>query len=316
MNIVFLGTPACALPSLDALVGAGHVVPLVVTRPDRPAGRSAAPQAPPVKRWAVERGTAVLQPRSPRSPELLARLQSLEPDLLVVVAYGRILPGPLLELLRHGAINVHFSLLPRYRGAAPVQWALARGEATTGVTTMQIRERLDEGEILLQQEVSIEPREHAPRLQQRLSDIGAALLVETLERLRSGTLTPRSQDQAQATFAPLLRAADGEADLFLAAREVEGRIRGFDPWPGVWARKNDRRLRLVDGDALVGPPVSEPPGRIVAFEGGALQLVCGEGSRLALHRVQPEGRRTISARDAMNGRQLTVGDHLEGRIQA
>ena len=314
MKIAVLGTPQTAVPSLEALLGAGHRVELVVTQPDRPAGRSRTPRAPAVKLRAEQAGLPVAQPRRVKRPAFAESLRETGVDLLVVVAYGRILPRAVLDAAPRGAINVHFSLLPRYRGAAPVQWALARGEEVTGVTTMQIVEALDEGDVLLRREVAIERGEHAPQLSHRLADAGAELLVETVAALARDELRPRPQDHSQVTYAPILEREHGNVDLSLDAREVEGRIRGFDPWPGVWVRKGRKRLRLLDAEALVGPggASGDAPGRVVAVEDDALIVACGNGTRLAVRTLQAEGRRAVAARDAVNGRLLQPGDRLEG----
>ncbi len=311
MKLVFLGTPRVAVPAINALIDAGHEIGLVVTQPDRPSGRSRRPAAPPVKQVAVVHGLEVSQPYKVRNEAFRESIASRKPDLLVVVAYGRILPGEVLRAAPLGAVNVHFSLLPRYRGAAPVQWALARGESVTGVTTMLMNERMDEGDILLQREVAIAPGEHAPALQERLAAIGAELLLETLSGVESGSIEPRPQDHALATMAPIIKKSDGEADPALHAREIEGRVRGFDPWPGVWLRRSGKRLRLVEVRALDASPRKEPAGLIAGLTPEGLVMVCGEGSSLLLTKVQPEGRRALSARDAVNGRQIEVGDRLE-----
>lgn len=315
VRVVFLGTPPSAVPALEALIAADHVVPLVVTQPDRPSGRSAVLQPPAVKRAAFERGIEVLQPAAVRDPTFLESLSRAGPELLVVVAYGRILPGAVIGLPPRGAVNLHFSLLPRYRGAAPVQWALARCEEITGVTTMHMNERMDEGDLLLSRSVSIERGEHAPALTSRLARIGAALLVETLARAEDGSLDPRPQDSSVATYAPRLTSLDGEADFGLTAREIEGRIRGFDPWPGVWAVRGGRRIRLVEASAVAGERLREEPGRVVAREGEAILVSCGGGTRLAVEAIQPEGRRPIRATEAIHGRQIAVGDLLHGASQ-
>lgn len=312
MKIVFLGTPQAAVPTLTALLDAGHDVALVVCRPDRPAGRSGKPLPPAVKRAAVAHGLEVYQPTRLRRGAFHETLAARHPDLLVVVAYGRILPGPVLGIPRLGSVNVHFSLLPRYRGAAPVQWALARGETVTGVTTMRISERLDEGAVLLQEEVAIGEAEHAPELQSRLSDVGARLLLRTIDGLAAGTTEPRAQDPGCATYAPLLRRADGEADPSMEALELEGRVRGFDPWPGVWLRRAGKRIRLVEVRALGRAEGPVRPGRVGEPGAEGLPLECGGNSRLLLIRVQPEGGRVLTARDALNGRHLRPGDVLEG----
>jgi methionyl-tRNA formyltransferase len=310
VKVVFLGTPEVAVPSLVALASAGHDLRLVVTQPDRPSGRSGTPVPPPVKRAAAARGIAVEQPLRLRGQSFVERLRTVAPDVLVIVAYGRILSRAVLDVATHGAVNLHFSLLPAYRGAAPVQWALARGETKTGLTTMKLNERMDEGDILLQQEVVIEADEHAPALRERLSTLGSPLLTETLARLAAGTLEPRPQDPTQASLAPLLSQADGAIRLSLTAREIAGRVRGFDPWPGVWVRRGDRRLRLVAARELHGT-VPDVPGQVLELTPEGLIMACGSGTRLALRRVQPQGRKALDVRDAVNGRQILPGDRLE-----
>lgn len=312
MRLVFLGTPEAAVPSLQALVEAGRDVALVVTRPDRPVGRSSRLRPPPVKVAAQAAGLETFQPERARGAVFLERLAQASPEVLVVVAYGKILGRRVLELPRRGAVNLHFSLLPRYRGAAPVAWALARGEKRTGVSTMLINERMDEGDILLQKEVAIEQGERAPELERRLAAVGARLLVETLARLDEGAIEPRAQDPALATYAPMLSPRDGELDPQLGAAEIEGRVRGFEPWPGVWAVRGGRRLRLVEARSLPDRSCSEPPGTLVELVGDGLIMACAGGSALLISRVQPEGGRPIGARDAVNGRHLQLGDRLEG----
>jgi len=312
VRAIFLGTPPSAVPTLEAMVEAGHVVARVVTRPDRPAGRSGAARAPAVKVAGERLGIEVAQPASIRTPEFAQSLRAADPDVLVVVAYGRILPRAILDAARIAPVNVHFSLLPRYRGAAPVQWALAAGETDTGVTTMRMSEGLDEGDVLLQEAVRIEPQEHAPALLERLSGIGAGLLIRTLDGLARGTLAPRPQDPSHASYAPILKPEDGVADFARTAREIEGRVRGFDPWPGVWARRGGRRVRIVEARAVECALVTEPSGRVLALEDDTLLVACGAGTVLAVRAIQPEGRRVLSARDAVNGRQLLPGDDLDG----
>ena len=309
MKVVFLGTPQAAVESLTALVEAGHELLGVVTRPDRPVGRSARPLPPPVKRAAEELGLEVRQPRGVKRRAFAESLEALRPDILVVVAYGRILPPAVLGVAPHGAVNLHFSLLPAYRGAAPVQWALAGCEERTGVTTMRLNEKMDEGDLLLQRAVAVEEREHAPALQTRLAGVGSALLLETLAGLESGTLESHAQDHSAATYAPMLSAADGEIEFSLPARAVEGRVRGLDPWPGVWVRRGEKRLRLIEAVALPGK-VAEEAGRVLELTPEGLVVACGGGSRLGLLRVQPEGRRVLEVRDAVNGRQIAPGDLL------
>jgi methionyl-tRNA formyltransferase len=316
VRLVFLGTPAAAVPALRALHAAGHDVAQVITQPDRPAGRSGTPRFTPVKEAALELGLPVAQPLRVRDATFLATVRGPGADALVVVAYGRILPRSVLEAAPLGAINVHFSLLPKYRGAAPVQWALVNREPVTGVTTMQITEGLDEGPLLLQSAVAIDRGEHAPALTGRLSVLGAGLLLRTLEGVAAGTITAVEQDPSEVSYAPLLRVSDGWADFRRTAREMEGRIRGLDPWPGVWAWRQGRRIRLVEGEALpgeetlAGTPAEE--GTVLGLKDGALLVSCGYGSLLAVRQLQLEGRRPLSAREAWSGRQVAPGDRLEG----
>jgi methionyl-tRNA formyltransferase len=316
VRLVFLGTPQAAVPSFHALIDAGHEVVLAVTQPDRPSGRSRQPKPPAIKRAAIERDVELFQPTKVRNTAFREKLSSRRPDLLVVVAYGRILPGSVLSLAPSGAINVHFSLLPSYRGAAPVQWALARGESISGVTTMQMNERMDEGDLLLQVELPIEEGEHAPALSRRLAEVGAELIVRTLSELQRGALRPVPQEHARATLAPLLRREDGEIGPELTAREIEGRVRGFDPWPGVWLRRSGRRLRLVEARAIERNREGDLPGTITELTDDGLEMVCGRGTCLLLTLVQPEGRRVMTVRDAANGRQLQPGDRLEAAAES
>ena len=318
VRIVFFGTPDVAVPALKHLVEAGHDIPLVVTQPDRPSGRSRRPVAPPVKTFALDAGLTVEQPDKVRNRRFRKRVGACNPDLLAVVAFGRILSLRLIEQTPLGAVNLHFSLLPRYRGAAPVQWALAHGERTTGVTTIAINAALDEGDTLLQKEVPILPGEHAPALFGRLAAIGAPILAETVQGLASGTHEPTPQRHADATQAPLLAREDGWIDPeVLEARLVEGRIRGFDPWPGVWLLRGEKRLRLVRAEALdefsrlsSDAPLDEP-GRLVALVSGGAALICAGRTALRLITLQPDGRGAISVEDALNGRQIAIGERLE-----
>ena len=311
MRVVFLGTPATAVPALTAILEAGHEVPLVVTQPDRPAGRSREPQPPPVKSAAAARGIGVVQPAGVRGAAFAGSLAAARPDVLAVVAFGRILPRAVLDAAPLGAINVHFSLLPELRGAAPVQWALARGAIETGVTTFRLDEGLDTGDVILQERVAIERDEHAPALLERLAARGAALLVETLAGLAAGTLRPVPQDHARATAAPILRREDGFWRPAWSASEIEGRVRGFDPWPGVWARRAGKRLRLVDVAALREASTETPSGTVFEGPAAAMFLACAGGSVAEIRSVQIEGRRPMTAREARHGRQISPGDRLE-----
>jgi methionyl-tRNA formyltransferase len=306
-----MGTPESALPSLQAILAAGHDVPLVCTQPDRPAGRRKAPQPPPVKVLALARGLNVMQPEKVRTPQFLDAIIEAAPDVVAVVAYGRMLTRQVLDAARHGAVNLHFSLLPAFRGAAPVQWALARGETTTGVTTFRIDDGLDTGDLLGQQPVAISKREHAPALLGRLSTEGARLLVATLEGLAAGSITPKPQDHRRATAAPLLTREDGRWDPAWTARELEGRVRGFDPWPGVWARNVGKRLRIIEAASLEDATTAEGPGTVVSGDALGVRIACARGTVALVDSVQLEGGRPMHAREAVNGRLLSPGDRIE-----
>lgn len=315
MKVVFLGTPAAAVPALEALLAAGHEVRLVVSQPDRASGRSNRLVAPPVKACALNHGLQVLQPATVRTREFLSAIAADRPQVLVVVAFGRILPKQVLDAAPLGAINVHFSLLPTLRGAAPVQWALARGERETGVTTFRLDLGVDTGDLLLQKRVAIDAGEHAPALLARLSAVGAALLVETLAGLENRSIIPSPQDHERASHAPILTRADGLWDPAWTASDLEGRTCGFDPWPGVWARRAETRIRIVDARALPGARTEGVAGAVLALEGESIHMACAAGTVASIGAVQPEGRRTMNAREACNGRQLLPGDRL-GRIES
>src|ERR1700729_4358018 len=235
MRLVFCGTPEFAVPTLEAVIAAGHEVALVVTQPDRAAGRGMEVQVRPVKRVAVARGIPVVQPEKIKTnAEFRGRLEAIAPDVILVVAYGRIIPQWMLELPRFGNVNLHGSLLPKYRGAAPIQWAVANGEIVTGVTTMRIDAGLDTGAILLQQKLPIGPNDTAVTIAPPLADIGADLVVQTLRGLKAGTIQPHPQDNSRSSLAPILKKEDGLVDFTRTAAEISNRIRGFQPWPGAY----------------------------------------------------------------------------------
>lgn len=309
MRLAFLGTGRFAVPCLEAVLDAGHDVVALVTQPDRESGRGRELAPPPTKLAALARGLAVQQPRRIRLPEAVEALAALAPEILVVVAYGQILPPAVLGLAPRGALNVHASLLPLYRGAAPIQWAVARGESETGVTTMQLDEGLDTGPILLARATPIGPEETAGELQERLAALGATLLLETLAGLAADRLQPRPQDHARATLAPILRKEDGRVDWRLAAREVGWRVRGFHPWPGMTATWQGRGLKLLRvAEALPGPG---EPGQVLAVEAQGVLVGCGGGSRLRLVEVQPESRRAMPAGAWAAGARVRPGDRFD-----
>lgn len=305
-----MGTPEAAVPTLRRCLEDGHEVAAVWTQPDSPAGRGYKLKAPPVKEFAQLCGLKIHQPAKIRTEEARTLFASYEADAAVVVAYGRILPPLFLRAPLRGCINVHFSLLPKYRGAAPVNWAIVRGESVTGVTTMQMDEGLDTGAILLQQETAIGPEETAPGLMLRLSLSGADLLGETLRRLDE--IKPREQRHDEATFAPVLKREDGLIDWRASAFEIERRVRGFQPWPNAYTRSDAGRLvvwRALAQETVAGATPFEH-GAIIEAHNDDLYVACGQATVLRLQEVQPEGKRRMSARDFLNGARLHVGQRL------
>lgn len=302
-----MGTPRFAVPTLD-LLHLHHQIAGVFTQPDRPSGRGQNPAPPPVKQEALRRGLPVQQPEKIRTPEVLELLRSLAPQAIVIVGYGRIIPQSIIDLPPLGCINLHASLLPKYRGAAPINWALIRGETRTGLTTMKIDAGLDTGPMLLRQEVGIEPEDDAVTLGQRMSVLGAALLAETLRRLEIGDLEPTPQDHSQATLAPILKKEDGLLDWNWAAREIANRVRGLAPWPGAYTHFRGAlfhvgRACLTAGNAA---HAEREPGTLVG-RGNRLLAVCGDGP-LELLEVQLEGKRRLSAADFLHGARLKPGE--------
>ena len=308
MRIVFMGTPDSAVPSLQRVLSDGHDVVAVWTQPDKPAGRGDKMHAPPVKAFALERGLNIAQPQKIRTAESKALFASYQADLAVVVAYGRILPAEYLTAPRLGCINVHFSLLPQYRGAAPVNWAIVNGEARTGVTTMFIQEELDSGPILLQREAQIGSTETATELMERLAEMGAELLGETLNRLDE--IKPVSQDESKATFAPMLSKANGLIDWTTNAAAIERRVRGFQPWPNAYTHWKSHRLIVWKSVRGADAQQSASPGEVIAAHGDDLIVSCGEKTALHLLEVQLEGKRRMVARDFLNGTHLQIGDRF------
>jgi methionyl-tRNA formyltransferase len=304
MRLIFLGTPAFAVPTLERMIEDGHEVPAVITQPDRPKGRSQELAASPVKQAAQRRGLAVYQPERIRRPEALELLSGFHADGMVVVGYGQIIPQAVIDLTPHGIVNVHASLLPKYRGAAPVQWAIARGETRTGVTTMQIDAGLDTGDILLQAETAIGPEETSVELAERLSRIGADLLSETMAGLARGDIERRKQDSSGATLAPILKKEDGLIDWKKSAAEIHNAVRGFLPWPGAYTHFRGQRLHVWQ--ARVAPETARQaaarPGQTMCAA-HSLFAACGAGA-LELLEVQLEGKKKIAAADFLNGRRL------------
>ena len=312
MKLLFCGTPEFAVPTLKRLHAARHAFAAVVTQPDRPRGRGLEPAPAPVKQAAVAVRLRVEQPEKLRGEAGRALLTKYQPEAVVIVGYGQIIPADLLPLPPCGWINLHASLLPKYRGAAPVQWALIRGETKTGVTTMRIDPGLDTGPILLQREEPIRPDDTTLTLTARLAELGAELMAETLKRLAAGSVTPRPQDHSQATKAPLLKKEDGRVDWSLAAPEIYNRIRGLAPWPGAWTGFRGKLAHLWRSE-----PVEAPPGVVKALTPGtllvekhALFAACGQGTWLRLDELQPADRKRMSATDFINGLHVRSGDRF------
>lgn len=310
MRVVFLGSGRFAIPSLEALLNAGHDVAAVVTQPDREKGRGRQLAPPPVKPVAVGHGLPVLQPRRVREAEAIAALERLRPELQVVVAYGQILPRAVIDIAPRGTLNVHASLLPRYRGAAPIQWAIACGETQTGVTTMLIDEGLDTGPILRARTTAIGPEETAGELEPRLAVLGGELLVETLAELEAGRLQPTPQDHARATLAPLLKKEDARIDWSQPAGVIACRIRGFQPWPGAFTDVEGRTLKVLRAVALASPAAPATPGVLLQADADGITIACGERTALRLLEVQPESRRAMAAAAYAAGARLTPGQRL------
>jgi methionyl-tRNA formyltransferase len=311
MNVVFCGTPRFAVPTLTTLVNSGFTVSLVVTQPDKPRGRGLEVVFSPVKHAALQFGLPVVQPEKIKNNEQFrSQLSSLAPDAVIVVGYGRIIPQWMIDLPLLGNLNVHASLLPKYRGAAPIQWAIASGESVTGVTTMRIDAGLDTGEVLLQKELPILADDTAETLAPRLADLGAALMIETLYGLQAGTLTGRSQDHSKATLAPVLKKEDGLIDFQRTAVEIWNRLRGFQPWPGAYTRFRGKQLQIHAAKPLPSLSTSTP-GELVA-ENDSFIVGCGNKSALEVTELQLEGKKRMSARDFLHGYRLTPGERLGG----
>jgi methionyl-tRNA formyltransferase len=298
LDLIFCGTPRFAVPTLEKLVGAAFRIHLVVTQPDRPKGRGLELVQAPVKDSALKLNLPITQPdRIKTNDEFRAQLTALRPDAIIVVGYGRIIPQWMLDLPPLGNINLHASLLPKYRGAAPIQWAIANGETVTGVTTMRIDAGLDTGDVLQQQQLAIAPNDTAETLAPRLAAIGADLMVETLLALQSGTIHPRPQDNAQATLAPILKKEDGLIDFSRSATDISNRIRGFQPWPGAYTKFRGKTLQIIKAR----PTTDELPPAELHADSNRLQVGCGHHTSLELLEIQLEGKKRTSAGDFLRG---------------
>ncbi len=311
MRVVFFGSPAAALPAFEALLKAGHDIPLVVTQPDRPAGRGRRLTPCPVKRFALERGLPTIEPERIRRDEAaLAKLRAASPDIQVVVAYGQIMPGPVIYLPPLHTVNVHFSLLPRYRGASPVEWAILNGEAKTGVTIFELNEKMDEGDVYVWEETSIGPNETAAELEGRLAAIGADLLVRTLPRIRELPRFP--QDHARATYARKIAKEDGLLAWTDEAAVIDRKVRAFHPWPSAFTFWRGKRLIIHRGSPLPGPAGDRPAGEVVEAGKEGIIVACGQRTAYRITSLQPEGRPKMDAFAFSLGGGIRPGDILGG----
>ena len=307
-HLVFCGTPGFAVPALEALARAGFTVDLVVTRPDKPKGRGMEMAVSPVKQAALSLELPVAQPDTIKNNgDFRAQLQTLKPEAIVVVGYGRIIPQWMIDLPPLGNINLHSSVLPKYRGAAPIQWAVACGETVTGVTTMRIDAGLDTGDILLQREVPIAADDTAETLSPKLAAVGAELMVGTLRGLRERTVLPQAQDHSRASLAPILRKEDGRIDFSRSAAEIHNRLRGFQPWPGAFTGFRGKQLVICSARVVIGTGLPSPGSLLV--EDNRLLAGCRD-CFLELVEVQPEGKKRMAARDFINGYRPQSGEKL------
>lgn len=311
MKLIFMGTPEFAVPSLKRLIEDGHELRAVFTQPDKPAGRGKHLQAPPVKLFALEQGIAVHQPpRIKTNEEVRAVFDRIAPDACIVAAYGKILPEWLLAIPRLGCINVHASLLPKYRGAAPINWAIANGERETGVTIMQMDKGMDTGPMLAKRAIAISDEETAPLLSMRLAQLGAEVLSETLLSIERGQIKAESQDEREATYAPILKREDGMLDWRMSAREIANRTRAFQPWPGTYTMFRGARLTFWRASAVEIKSEPAAPGVITNIDNSGITVACAGSTSLRVEELQAEGKRRMLARDFVNGMRVSVGDRV------
>jgi methionyl-tRNA formyltransferase len=311
MRILFCGTPHFAVPTFIQLLAQPDIeIAAVITQPDRPRGRGRQISASPVKEAAIAANVPVHQPEKIRSPEAQDLLQKLAPDCIVIIAYGQIIPASLLKITKLGWINLHASLLPKYRGAAPINWAIANGETETGLTTMRIDAGMDTGDILLQEEIDIAPEETAPELTESMAEAGAPLMIDTLRGLDAGKLIPRPQNSDEATYAPLLKKEDGRIDWNRPAQEIYNRMRGFAPWPGAYTSFRGQTCHLWAEPFPLGTLTGAAPGTILREESQIL-IACGHATLLRLISIKVEGRKQISSVEFANGARLTERERFD-----
>ncbi len=307
MRVVFMGTPEFSVPCLERLVGDGHEVVGVFTQPDKPKGRGKQMSMPPVKEKALEYGINVYQPRSMRDGEALSILKELQPELIVVTAFGKILPGEILDFPKYGCINIHASLLPKYRGAAPIQWSVINGEAETGVTSMQMDVGLDTGDMLLKEKIEIGENDTAETVHDKLSELGAKVLSKTVEALVKGGLIREKQDDSLSNYAPMLTKELSPIDFAQSAQSIHNKIRGLYPWPSATAVIGGKKLKIHS--SKIGGNTSEEPGVVTAV-GDRLEISCGDGKCIEILTLQAEGKKAMSAADYMRGNKIEKGEKL------
>ena len=311
MKLVFFGSPSSALPSLKKILESGHSIELIITQPDKPTGRGKRLLPCPVKQTALDLNIPVSQPLKIRKDDaVLEQLEKIQPDLAVVVAYGQIIPASIIYLPKHNSLNVHFSLLPRYRGASPVQWALLNGEERTGISIFELNEKMDEGDVLAQEGTEILPEENAAELEARLAQLGADLLIKTIERIES--LKPQKQDHSLATYAPKLKKEDGRIDWGKDSLEIQRQVRAFTPWPSAYAFIREKRVKIPKGqksEERADP--SSHPGEILNIGKQGIEICCGERSVFLLQRIQPENRKEMDAFAFSLGIRIKPGDMFD-----
>jgi len=310
MNLIFCGTPQFAVPTLEKLVAEEFPIHLVITNPDEPRGRGHKVQPSPVKEAALKHGLALYQPARLKTDEARNLISQYHPDAIVIVAYGQIVPQWMIDIPPYGCINLHASLLPKYRGAAPIAWALVRGEKETGVTTMKIDAGMDTGDMLLERSEPIRDDDTTETLGERLSVIGAELMIETLRQLERGEVTPRPQNSDLATLAPRLKKEDGRMDWTRPAEDLARRVRGFAPWPGAYTAFRGKHLHIWRAEAVPAAGGSGPAPGTISTAGGRFAVACGEATLLVLDEVQLEARKRLSARDFVNGARVQSGETL------
>ena len=308
MRLIFMGTPEFSAPAIDALLEAGHEIAAVFSQPDKPKGRGYNLTPPPVKVKALEHGIPVYQPTTMKDGEALQIFRDISPDVAVVIAYGRILPKEILEAPKYGCINVHASLLPKYRGAAPIQWSVIDGQPKTGVTTMQMDVGLDTGDMLMKCETAIDPDETAGELHDRLSLMGAKLIVDTLAALEQGALTPQKQDDSQSCYAKMLTKELCAVDWHKSAKEIHDQIRGLSPWPVATAVLEGKKLKLHRSAIAAQGSETAACGEIISLD--PLTVQCGEGA-VALLEIQAEGKKRMNAQDYLRGHPIETGTILQ-----